>query len=183
MRKTDHLPIRPYDMTAPLKFQAVKEFLQELLPFPIETEHVGSSSVPKLGGKRVIDTLVLCPKKRMEEVVAHLQAVGYPFNPEEGAGTFDDKFFVSGWFPYKDDSFHVHYHITFAGSREHSNKLLFRDYLKRHPDTADEYYRLKKEGCIVEREDLGSVWDKTPFITDVIEKASREFDEQLSGNE
>jgi GrpB-like predicted nucleotidyltransferase (UPF0157 family) len=151
-----------------------KRFLEQLLPFPIEMEHVGSSAVPGLGGKRVIDTLVLCPKERMREVVSHLESAGYTFNPAEGAGTFQDKFFVSGWFPCEDDAFHVHYHITFKGSQEHRNKLLFRDHLRRHPDVADEYCRMKKEGCIVKGDDVRSVWDKEPFVTDVLDKARRE---------
>ena len=54
-RRTDHLPIHPHDPDAPLKFGYVKRFLVESIPFPVEIEHVGSSSVTGLGGKRIID--------------------------------------------------------------------------------------------------------------------------------
>lgn len=166
--------MHPYDKGAPRKFAAVTRFLRKLLPFPVETEHVGSSAVPGLGGKRVIDMLVVCPRRRMRAVVRHLESAGYRFNPAAGAGTFADKFFVSGWFPYRGDAFHVHYHITFKGSGEHRDKLAFRDYLRRHPNVAREYYRLKKRGCVVENGEVKFVWDKEPFVAKVLKKARAE---------
>jgi len=176
MGDNDHLVVRPYDEEAPKKFEAAQDFLLGLMAFPIHVEHIGSSSVPGLGGKSVIDVMILCEKARMYEVVQAIVSAGYKFNPAEGFGTFPERYFISGWFPYRDGRFHVHYHITFPGSEEHRGKLLFRDYLRKHADVAQQYYDLKSKHCIIDGEHVTFLpLDKDPFVVDVVEKARQEL--------
>lgn len=175
MVRKDHLPINPYDFESPQKYEAVKRFLMDLIHFPCEVEHVGSTSVEGLGGKRIIDILIICSKENMRNVVSLLESSGYKFNPEEGFGTFPERYFISGWFPYKNDEFHVHYHITFSGSYEHKDKLLFRNYLRKNYEIATEYYEKKKRGCIIDGNDIRFAWDKTKYIKNILVKAEKEM--------
>jgi GrpB-like predicted nucleotidyltransferase (UPF0157 family) len=175
MNRNEYLIIRPYDIDAPKKYAAAKKFLFELIQFPFEVEHVGSSSVEGLGGKRVIDTLIICSKENMKKVVSLLESAKYKFNPMDNFGTFPERYFISGWFPYKDGNFHVHYHITFPGSTPHKEMLLFRNYLRQHYEEAKEYYDKKKKGCIVAENEVRFVWDKTDFVKRIINKAEKEI--------
>jgi GrpB-like predicted nucleotidyltransferase (UPF0157 family) len=177
MHERDHHIVKPYDIEAPEKFAASRKSLLDLVTFPIKVEHIGSSAVPGLGGKRVIDMMVLCEKRLMSEVVRLLESSGYKFIPAEGRGTFPERYFISGWFPYKKSKFHVHYHITFSGSSEHHDKLIFRDYLRRHGDSAEQYYELKSRHCVVDGTDVTVLpFDKEPFVSSVLEKARQERD-------
>jgi GrpB-like predicted nucleotidyltransferase (UPF0157 family) len=48
----DHSLLLKYDTTNPGKFNAVNTFLLERIPFDLKIEHIGSTSVPGLGGKK-----------------------------------------------------------------------------------------------------------------------------------
>jgi GrpB-like predicted nucleotidyltransferase (UPF0157 family) len=169
------IEISAYDPKAPSKFEKLKEFLLDLTPYPIEVEHIGSSAVVGLGGKRVIDTLVIVEENVMREIVTLLESKGYKFNPEQGFGIHPERFFISGPFIYEGEEIHVHYHITFPGSNEHRDKLLFRDHLRRHPIEAKTYYNLKKDWSVEAGPDKMRFAElKTPYITEVLERAREE---------
>ncbi len=138
-----HLRIVPYSREYPKIFCEIKRFLRDIIPYSIEVEHIGSTAVPRLGGRDIIDILVVVEKKYMQEVAELLESRGFKHNPR--AGVPHERFFVSGPYKYRDRELHIHIHITFPGSREHRDKLLFRDYLIRHPDEARSYYEFKRE--------------------------------------
>lgn len=167
--------IIPYDPKAPKIFEDIKQFLCNIVPFHIEVEHIGSTAVPGLGGKGVIDTLIITKQEYMQKIVELLELKGYKFNPEIGFGTFPERFFISGPYRYKGKELHVHFHITFLGSNEHKDKLLFRDYLRKHPEEAETYFNLKKRWSVeVASEKLRFAELKTPYINEVLEKARKE---------
>jgi len=175
------IKILPYDSKAPDKFEKIKAFICDLVPFSIEVEHIGSTAVVDLGGKEVIDVMIITEKENMRKIIELLESKGYKFNPEPGFGTFPERFFISGPFRYDDEELHVHYHITFSGSNEHKDKLLFRDYLKCHSDDARTYYNLKKEWSIKAGTDKIRFAElKTSYINEVLEKARKELREQKS---
>jgi GrpB-like predicted nucleotidyltransferase (UPF0157 family) len=174
--KVSAIEILPYDPEAPDKFEKVKEFLLNLIPFSIEVEHIGSSAVVGLGGKRVIDTLVIVEESKMREIVNLLESKGYKFNPEQGSGIHPERFFISGPFMYKGGEIHVHYHITFPDSNEQKDKLLFRDYLRRHPIEAKTYYDKKKDwSAKAGPEKMRYAELKTPYIAEALERARKEL--------
>ncbi len=167
--------IGPYDSEAPEKFEAIKKFLCNVIPYPIEVEHIGSTAVVGLGGKGVIDILIITKQEFMQKTVESLESAGYKFNPEVGFGTFPEKFFISGPYIYNEKELHVHFHITFSGSKEHKEKLLFRDYLRRHPEEAEIYFLLKKRWSMEADSEPSKYTElKTSYIDEVLEKARRE---------
>ncbi|WP_243523112.1 GrpB family protein [Bacillus pseudomycoides] len=67
-------------------------------------------------------------------------------------------------------------HVYELGSEEWNSNILLRDYLKKHPDTLQQYYQLKQK--LVEkhhRDRVAYTNKKTPFITDIIQKAKNEI--------
>jgi len=61
--------ILPYDGRAPEIFEEIKRFICSAIPFEVEVEHVGSTAVPGLGGKGIIDVLVVTRREFMDRVV------------------------------------------------------------------------------------------------------------------
>jgi len=169
------IEVLPYDIKAPDKFEDIKRFLLDLTPFPIEVEHIGSTAVPGLGGKYVIDVLIITEKSSMHRIVELLEFKGYEFKPEPGFGIHLERLFISGPYEYKGEELHVHFHITFFESNEHIDKLLFRDYLRQNPDEANIYYELKKQWSQEAGQNKLRYADlKTTYINEVLEKARKE---------
>ena len=174
--KNSAVKIVPYDNEMPEMFEAIKKFLYNKIPHQIKVEHIGSTAVEGLGGKRVIDVLIITKKELMRNIVGSLELIGYKFNPEAGEGTFPERFFISGPFFYNEMELHVHFHVTFTGSKEHEEKLLFRDYLRRHPSEAEVYYRHKKNWSMNEGSDKRKYTEfKTEYINEILEKAKKEI--------
>lgn len=166
--------IVPYDDEAPKIFRELKRFICGVVPFEVGVEHVGSTAVPGLGGKGIVDVLVVTRyQHQLREVAEILRNRGFSHHGEPRHA--EDKFFVSGPFRYKGRELHVHIHITFSGSREHREKLLFRDYLRRHPEEAKIYFELKKRWSREAGSDPSKYTKlKTSYINKVLEKARRE---------
>jgi len=137
-----HLKIVPYSSNYPQIFQAIKGYILNLIPYKIEVEHIGSAAVPGLGGRSIIDILILTEREQLEETAKLLEDEGFKRNPQSSS---EEKLFLSGPFKYNEERIHVHIHITFPGSQEHIEKILFRDYLIKHPDEAEKYYKLKEQ--------------------------------------
>jgi len=114
----------------------------------------------------------------MEKVVDILVSKVFRFNPE--GGTPPERLFVSGPFNFHGEELHIHIHVTFFGGREHRDKLLFRDYLRRHPEEAKRYFELKKRWSRMAGSDSSKYTElKTQYIKEVLEKARKELGKQL----
>jgi len=69
----------PYDPIFKELFNKEKSYLQKILDDDLVIEHFGSTSVPGLGGKGVIDIYILAPKDKVKSVSNKLQENGYLF--------------------------------------------------------------------------------------------------------
>lgn len=135
MRKVNVLP---YNEQWPVLFaneaQEIKRILGEEL---LATHHFGSTYVPGLAAKSIIDILAVVKEiEAIDGYNAELQAIGYEGKGENGiAGR---RYFQKGG----DERTH-HLHIYQSGSPEIERHLVFRDYLRAHPAVAREYGELK----------------------------------------
>jgi GrpB-like predicted nucleotidyltransferase (UPF0157 family) len=106
-------------------------------------EHIGSTSVPGLGAKPVIDILigVGALADADEHCIEPICGLGYEYVPEfETVMPFRRYFRRSA-----DEQNHSHHiHLVEKGSDFWQRHLLFRDYLRAHPDRAREYEQLKR---------------------------------------
>ena len=133
--------IVPYHPMWPSQFhQEAKRIRARFLERALRIDHVGSTSVPGLAAKPVIDIQVsvssLEPRGAFTQEMA---ALGYE---HVDLGEFDRvyPFFAR---PAQWPSTH-HVHLCAAGSEQERNHLAFRDFLRRHDATAAEYLRLKQ---------------------------------------
>jgi putative glutamine amidotransferase len=156
-----------HDLAWRERFEQVAAELAGVLPpeLIVRIEHVGSTSVPGLAAKDVIDvSLAITALTPRDAYLAPLRGIGYrhaldPWN--------DDHEFFS-----RDDDFDVHVHVCLAGGEFESRHLAFRDWLRSHPDDARAYERLKRDLASWHPNDIASyVEGKSAFIAAVEARA------------
>ena len=122
-------------------FEREKDILQGLLgDSAIEIQHIGSTAVPNLISKPIIDILLgVRSLDVVPQIKAHLEGIGYTYRPNGSDG--NQALFAKG--PEEKRTYYLH--ITEHGSKTWNNDLAFRDYLRIHPETVQKYAELKKE--------------------------------------
>jgi GrpB-like predicted nucleotidyltransferase (UPF0157 family) len=168
------IEIVPYDPAWPARFDAEAAQIRAALDTHVlRIDHVGSTSVPGLAAKPVIDIQVsVATLENFDQYSQLLARLGYTHVP---MGDFDRvyPFFQK---PKKwPSSFHVH--LCVAGEEQERRHLAFRDYLRLQPGVAQRYAELKRALARVHvgdtkasRERYSSA--KTEFICSVLERAS-----------
>jgi len=164
--------IADYDPDWPQRYEAERgRILAAIAPWVAQIEHIGSTSVPGLGAKPIIDIMVAV---RSLDDAAHciepLRALGYQYHPE-----FEDTLPERRYFNRGPSDDHYHLHMVELDGGFWQRHLLFRDYLRAHPEAAQEYERLKRALAAQYRDDRSGYTDaKTEFITAIERKARAE---------
>lgn len=167
----DHSLLLEYDTDSPKKFESIKEYLVGNIPFDTSIVHIGSSSVVGLGGKKIIDVMIITQEEKMMKVVGILKENGFKFIAKPGAGIFDDRYFVSGPYYYESKEIHIHIHVTYQNSKPCNDHLDFRDYLRNHPEEAHIYQENKKKWMQEAENDILIFTElKSPYISKIIKK-------------
>lgn len=164
--------IVPYDGDWPRQFEEEAALIRATMQGDaLRVDHVGSTSVPGLAAKPVIDIQVSV--LTLERVAAHarmLATIGYQHIP---LGDFD---LVYPFFqkPAAWPSTH-HVHLCVAGGEQERRHLAFRDYLRAYPAVAAEYAELKRnlalandDATLASRERYSLA--KTGFVVSVLER-------------
>lgn len=138
----------------------------------VTIEHIGSTAVPGLAAKPIIDLMAAVRRLTdAEECIEPLQTVGYEYVAEYNEIMPERRYFRKG--PPERRTHHLHI-VEFTGDFW-TRHLLFRDYLRAHPKEAQEYCRLKKDLSAKYRTDReGYTEAKASFIESVISKAQAE---------
>ncbi|MGD1044084.1 MAG: GNAT family N-acetyltransferase [Bacteroidota bacterium] len=138
--------IVPYNSNWPRMFEEEKKHLFDCLPREIikRIEHFGSTAIPNLSAKPIIDILVEVPslEETKKVVVPILIAQGYDYFWRPTHGEDGPPFYA--WFLKRDVHGNRTHHIHMVESNfEHWERLFFRDYLIEHPYLVKEYQKLK----------------------------------------
>ena len=160
---------REYDDKYPEYFEEEKKKLKKVLG-NVEIEHFGSTSVPRLGGKGIIDILVAVEKDNeiIKSVIKKMERAGYNYRPLGGS---EDR-----WFFRQDyNGRRVHIHLTYNNSKSWLGNLGVRNYLRKNKKAREEYTRIKKEGSKICKTD-GEIYQahKKPFIERIEKLALKE---------
>jgi GrpB-like predicted nucleotidyltransferase (UPF0157 family) len=133
------IQIASYDSLWPAEFEAEASRIERACEgLEIRIEHIGSTAVPGLSAKPIIDILVgVPPRTRRGDYVSAIKGIGYEHLGSHGIAGRD--YFRRG----TPRSHHVHL-VSWSSAffREH---LAFRDWLRTHPDAMQEYEVLKRE--------------------------------------
>jgi GrpB-like predicted nucleotidyltransferase (UPF0157 family) len=139
--KLEDEPVRivPYDPSWPARFEAEKGLLEEAIGEWATggIHHVGSTAVPGLTAKPVIDILVgVNDLASSRDSFGELTKVGYQGAPY--------RIGEMHWFCKPNQSHRTHHlHLVPTGSRRYQAELAFRDALRARPDLAVAYATLK----------------------------------------
>ena len=139
----DEVRIESYDLAWPALYGEEVRRLEPIFPDGalIAIEHIGSTAVPGLAAKPVIDLmgLVRSLNAARRSLIAPIEALGYAYwanNPDR-----DRMFFVRGLPPEPKRTHHLQLVERLSEFRRH---LIFRDELRRNPDTLFAYAALKR---------------------------------------
>jgi GrpB-like predicted nucleotidyltransferase (UPF0157 family) len=137
---TQLLQIVPHDPDWPRNFADERHRIETVLgQLAVCVEHVGSTSVPGLAAKPVIDIQISVGHVQpMEPYAAPLSGLGYIHLPHP-----DDVFAPFFYRPRNRPHSH-HIHVVEAGGEEERRVLFFRDTLRADPSVAREYENLKR---------------------------------------
>ncbi|MCR5485708.1 MAG: GrpB family protein [Clostridiales bacterium] len=139
-----------------------------------DIKHVGSTSVPSIMAKPIIDIAVAVRDlSSVRALIPSLRDAGFYFRPD----SFDTQLlFACGSYYDGTGDLQTHFiHVVEAGGTEWQNYINFRDYLRAFPDVAKEYEALKCRLAAERPEDSGRehyLAGKEPFITYCIRKAT-----------
>lgn len=160
-----------YDPAWPKLFESLRDRIASALgPMALAIEHVGSTSVPNMPAKPIVDMDVVVRTEDVPVATAAMEALGYRHEGNLGiAGR--DAFRWCADFPAH------HLYVCPEGSPALRRHILFRDYLRTHPDAARDYAKHKLELAALHHDDRSKYQDaKAGFIDSIFRKA-----EQIAG--
>ena len=121
-----------------LLFEEMKAKLQSILSdYPVKINHIGSTAIPGIWAKNIVDILIEIPKNfDIEAVAKAIEKNGFiRMSTEERRISFNYGYTKNG---FADKVYHIH--LRYAG---YNDELYFRDYLLEHPNFAKDYESLK----------------------------------------
>jgi GrpB-like predicted nucleotidyltransferase (UPF0157 family) len=161
--------VTAYDPRWPWVFAGLRDQVATTLgPLAQRIEHVGSTAVPGLAAKPIIDLdVVIAAPGDLPEVVTRLATLGYRHEGDLGIKGRDA--FAS---PAAAPAHHLY--VCPADSRELARHLAFRDYLRSRPEQARAYAELKRSLAARFRSDRDAyARGKTAFIKEALTAAAR----------
>jgi GrpB-like predicted nucleotidyltransferase (UPF0157 family) len=158
--------LHPYDPAWPRLFEEEAARLQAAIgAYVLDIQHVGSTSIPGLAAKPIIDIAVAVANFEEAAIcVEPMQRLGYEYRGENGLPR--RHFFVKG----APRTHHVH--LNEIHSADWQQQIAFRDHLRGHPAVASEYDAVKQELAHQFPTDrLAYTEQKSGFIFNVLRKA------------
>jgi GrpB-like predicted nucleotidyltransferase (UPF0157 family) len=167
----DKIEIVEYDPAWPALYAQEEAGLRQLFGFipSLKVEHFGSTSVPGLAAKPILDIMVAVESRDLwPSLIEPIKCIGYVYWDSNPKG--DEMFFVKGMPPFGEKRTH-HLHVyDFQGPRW-KKELAFRDHLRSQPEEARRYGILKRELALKFTSDREAYTDaKTVFIQTVLAK-------------
>ncbi|MCP3417502.1 MULTISPECIES: GrpB family protein [Bradyrhizobium] len=169
-----------YDPNWPAMFETERARIEHALgSLALAIEHVGSTAVPGLPSKPIIDLMVGVPSlaEARERCIKPIDTLGYRYIPEYAAWLPGELFFRKG----PPGPWTHHLHVMEPSNPRWETLLVFRDYLRAHPEVSRAYAEIKQALAASSREDIAAYRNgKTRFVEETTAKA-RAWRADLSG--
>jgi GrpB-like predicted nucleotidyltransferase (UPF0157 family) len=164
----DPIEVVPYDMEWPARFASWRDRIASALGgVALRIDHIGSTSVPGLVAKPIVDIQISVPDISDEEsYVPPLEGLGVQLRSRDDLHRY--------FRPFAGRPRHVHVHVCPAASEWERRHLLFRDYLRANPAAREVYEEAKREAARVWMDDGWAYTDaKSEVILNIMEDAER----------
>jgi GrpB-like predicted nucleotidyltransferase (UPF0157 family) len=177
----EDVALAPHDRQWAEMFLRERDHLRSCLPAALlgRIEHFGSTAVPGLAAKPIVDMLVEVTdlEAARTQIVPILETKGYDYFWRPTHGEDGPPYYA--WFIKRNSSTGVrthHIHMVEQQFTEYWDRLLFRDYLIDYPEVAREYGALKERlASAFPNDRVAYTRGKTEFVTDVTEQARRHY--------
>lgn len=160
-----------YDPNWPTLFEQERTRIEDALgSFALAIEHVGSTAVPDLPSKPIIDLLVGVPSLEgaMARYIEPIEALGYNYVPEYASWLPGELFFRKG----PPGPWTHHLHLMEPSHPRWETMLVFRDYLRAHPEAARAYADVKRALAALSKDDIKTYRNgKSTFVEATTAKA------------
>ena len=168
----------PYSKDYPKMFLKEKTFLLKILSSIKQKEiyHIGSTSVPNLGGKKILDVIIQVEKKNIKKAKSLLIKGDFVYHHTmKKKRSFHYKYYLNK----SKEPILVHLHLTYFGSGEIEKALSFRDYLRSFPEVRKQYELVKKNASLLHSKDGKKyVAFKLNFVEETLKKALSWYNEK-----
>jgi len=173
--------IKDYDPQWQDDFEIIRAALQDALGArAVRIDHIGSTSVPGLGAKDVIDIQItvdeLSPKiiqKMINAGYEHISRITSDHVPL-GEDT-NPKRWEKLIFNQPQGQRRAHIHVRVDGNPNQRYPLLFRDYLRAHPNSARSVELIKRQLAKYHADDVDAYYDIKDPVYDLIWDAAQEW--------
>ncbi|EJZ21935.1 GrpB family protein [Rhizobium sp. Pop5] len=156
-----------YDPSWPRLFAQISTEVAALLgSFVLSIDHIGSTSVPGLAAKPKIDLdVVAISDEVLPMAIDAVSATDFVFHGDMGEKRWA--------FTRNHDAYGLRLYLCGPNNRAHGERIVFRDYLRDHPERATAYAELKRRLAA----EAGGDWDsytggKTAFVSETLRLAS-----------
>jgi GrpB-like predicted nucleotidyltransferase (UPF0157 family) len=173
--------IKPYDDAWPSEFATIDGYLRDALgELALRIDHIGSTSVPGLAAKDVIDVQIGVTDlddPRLESALTTLGATAtditrdhVPPRDHSAASEWEKRYFRPplSWRP-------THLHVRVSGRSNFRYALLFRDYLRHSPSAAAAYAQVKIALARLHPDDVDAYYDVKDPVCDLIMDAAERW--------
>jgi GrpB-like predicted nucleotidyltransferase (UPF0157 family) len=169
--------LRPYDPAWPGQFELEAKVLAGALGPHIVggIHHVGSTAVPGLSAKPIIDIMIgVADLDSSRPCIDLLDEYDYCYAPHRQD--------VMHWFCKPDPAHRTHHlHLVPTGSQRFTDVLAFRDYLRTHPAAVEQYEALKRQLAVQHAQDREAYTDgKGAMVAAITADARRWLTENQS---
>lgn len=152
-------------------YSLIEATLTEHLSCDIKLHHIGSTSIPGIHAKPILDILGVVPSiEGFEHSRSELESFGFIWKGEYGIkgrryGVLNDE---------SNETNLIHLHVFSKSDREVEKHLLFRDYLRTFADAAKRYEELKKKLVAAQAENRVNYSEgKSELIVSLIDEAMK----------
>lgn len=169
-----HQEIKEYDPKWVEMFEQEADRIKSLLGNKItRIEHIGSTSIPGLASKPIIDIAIeISSSEDAQFIIESLSTLGYPSSREgQDKDVSTERYLLRKGMP-------TEYHLSICYADKGSfleRQILFRDYLREHGEDRDTYATLKKD--LLRSDPTGKegyIGSKTDFVMRILKKAGFE---------
>jgi GrpB-like predicted nucleotidyltransferase (UPF0157 family) len=182
------IEIAPYCSDWPKAFAEIAAHLRSVLgDLALSIDHIGSTSVPGLAAKDIIDVQITIPGDvSFEKFEAAMAAAGYVqkhgicYDHRPPGVEGPDSEWEKRLFGLPAGSRPANLHVRQAGRANQRYALLFRDYLRAHPAAAAAYAEVKRKLAHYHPEDRTAYVEIKDPVCDVIMAAAEEWAARIS---
>lgn len=164
------------------EFRAIAAPLRAVLgDIALRIDHIGSTSVPGLPAKNVIDIQIAVTTLDADAILKLVAPLGYTLHPRirgdhvppgwEGATDDWDKLYLVA----PDEQRPTHVHIRRMGALNQRYPILFRDYLRGHPEASEAYAQIKRALARLHPHDQDAYYDVKDPVCDLIAQAAEQW--------